>query len=269
MNSHIETICATISNIPVGYASALDCANMFMLEIEAMKASQDVYAKKVLENLGDVPTIVQKVISTFTEHKNSEFSRVLTFRPKEFHAPPGKGGIPLSDIYMDTLADVLMERVHTANWYLYRVKDKKDWDTSKAQFNNTTPDGITKFAESMLGIHNDFFDGFYKKVTTATKTAFGTALEEHKKTGSATKFRVVFRSLPVNTTKFTSKTATKTNVKSNVKTTSDTKHSPKKDSQVKVKVVAIPKNLKGDWKKNFAKKHGLKDDDVVDVEAKA
>lgn len=258
MSTQLETICATISDIPVGYASALDCANMFMLEIEAMKASQDVYAKKVLDNISDITPIVQKVITTFTKHKSSEFSRVLTYRPKEFHAPPGKGGIPLSDIYMDTLVDVLMERVHTANWYMYRQKEKKDWDVSKAKFNNTTPDGIVDFAQEMMDLHDEFFNGFYKKVTSATKKAFDSALEEHKKTGSTTKFRVVFRSLPKSSTsskKSTPKTFSgKKTSTSNVTTSKSAKTS---STEKKVKVTVIPKNLQGEWKKRFAVKHGI------------
>lgn len=255
MSTKIETICNTIASIPAGYASALDCANMFLYEVEAMKASGDVYAKTALENLGDVPETIKKVVTLFTEHKTSEFARVLTYRPKDFHAPPGKATIPLGELFMDTLVDILMERIHTANWYLYRTKEKKDWDTKKASFNGTSPDGIVDFAEKMLALHTEVFDGFYKKVTNATKKAFVTALAEHKKTGSNAKFRVVFRSLkitPVPKTTVTSVTTSKKTTKSEKVVKSDTK--------AKVKVVVRPKNLQGAWKTRFNKTHGIEED---------
>ncbi len=249
MSTKIETICNTIASIPAGYASALDCANMFLYEVEAMKASGDVYAKTALENLGDVTETVKKVVTLFTEHKDSEFARVLTYRPKDFHAPPGKATIPLGELFLDVMVDIMMERIHTANWYLYRTKDKKDWDTKKASFNGTSPDGIVEFAEKMLALHTEVFDGFYKKVTNATKKAFDTALAEHKKTGSNAKFRVVFRSLKIQPKPTTFKKVDKT----------DKTAKSEKSTQPKIKVVAVPKNLKGAWKDRFSKKHGIEE----------
>lgn len=255
MTTKIETICNTIASIPAGNASALDCANMFLYEIEAMKASGDVYAKKVLENIGDVPDTIKKVVTLFTEHKNSEFARVLTYRPKDFHAPPGKATIPLGELFMDVIVDILMERIHTANWYLYRTKEKKDWDTKKASFNGTTPDGIVEFAEKMFALHTEVFDGFYKKVTSATKKAFETALAEHKKSGTNAKFRVVFRSLkitPAPKPTITSGTTPKKFEKSD--------KTAKTDTKPKVKIVVQPKNLKGVWKTLFNKTHGIEEE---------
>ena len=245
MSTKIETICNNIAGIPAGYASALDCANMFLFEVEAMKASGDVYAKKALENLGDVPETVKKVVTLFTEHKDSEFARVLTYRPKDFHAPPGKATIPLGELFLDVMVDVMMERIHTANWYLYRTKEKKDWDTKKASFNGTTPDGIVEFAEKMMELHTEVFNGFYKKVSNATKKAFDSALAEHKKTGSNAKFRVVFRSLKMPANPVTYKKAEKSE--------------KIEKTQPKIKVTVVPKILKGVWKDRFSKKHGIEE----------